>query len=370
MISNNEYTKPVPVGEPVITEESKDIEKPYNVDDDNLHAYYKGLSEADIEEVVELMKVASVRELFTLIAGDCQKYISVIEHYKKENLQTLCNVCIRRIEGHLLVKFRLNSNDRWVEVGFFDDCNTDRETLSELKTMVAYHLKNYDEIGKQRRTHIASQFDDGGDAKDYAKGDAKGDSKEKSRPVTKVVPDYFNPNDNPELKITERQKESAGYLKLPENSGDIMKQIKSSETFSLSKFEDKAHVETVKEKKKEPEVHGHLDNFKAELKKQLNVSPMGIECLKNMLSSEDVGLLDNYVGRVEYVMNLLSLLRNSSGEKSVFLYKFVTDIVSRQEPMMLVDIIVKLMNKNDAISSLTGNQIEIIKKYGVNLGDL
>lgn len=134
-------------------------QKPYSIDDSSIDEYYQTLEPSRITEDIEIMRIASVKELYELIASDCQHYISIISNYQQENLQNLFNIIVRRIEGHLLVKFRFNSNDRWVEVGFFDDNNTDKETLTELKNVIQYYLKTYDDKNRDRREHLAIHFD-------------------------------------------------------------------------------------------------------------------------------------------------------------------------------------------------------------------
>lgn len=134
--------------------------KPYAIDDTSIDLYYQTLEPSKITEDIEIMRIASVKELYELIASDCQHYISIIANYQQENLQNLFNIIVRRIEGHLLVKFRFNTNDRWVEVGFFDDNNTDKETLIELKNVIQYYLKTYDDKNRNRREQLAAHFDD------------------------------------------------------------------------------------------------------------------------------------------------------------------------------------------------------------------
>ena len=126
----------------------------------SLATYYRSLDPEQIQEDIEMMKVANVRELYQLIAADCTHYISIIEHYREENLQTRFNMSIRRIEGHILVKYRFNANDRWTEVGFFDAENTDQETMKELRTSIEHYLKSYDQSIKDRRQHLVAQLEE------------------------------------------------------------------------------------------------------------------------------------------------------------------------------------------------------------------
>ena len=120
--------------------------------------YYSQLSPETIKEDIEVMKIASPRELYELIMGDCKHYVSIIENYKEENLQTLFNMILRRIEGHLIIKFSLNARDNPIEIGFLDDDNTDDETMKELAHMIKYYLDNYDKNAVERRKLIALQI--------------------------------------------------------------------------------------------------------------------------------------------------------------------------------------------------------------------
>ena len=163
--------------------------------------YYQQLTQATIDRDVEIMKVATPYELYELISTDCRHYVSIIKNYQNENLQTLCNMSIRLIEGHLLVKFRLNATDQWNEVGFLDNRNTEQETLEELSRRIKYILKHSDEINRERREQIVNQM-----------RDTDTNMVKKNRIEKKPVPDdYFSSSQNPELTISTRQKESAGY---------------------------------------------------------------------------------------------------------------------------------------------------------------
>ena len=177
------------------------------------------------------MKLASVKELYELIATNCKHYVAIIENYKAENLQTMFNMNVRRIDGHLLIKYKLNAIDRAIEVGFFDDSNTDEETLSELKHSIKFVLKTYDEQNTDRRRHIVAQFDDNVDASQPSE----------SKPVKKALPDnYFDPKSNPELTVSAKQLKSAGYASVPSHLKKKETQLKTpvNEVFDISKFEE------------------------------------------------------------------------------------------------------------------------------------
>jgi hypothetical protein len=172
-------------------------------DASDLRQYYKTLTAKQITEDVSILKIASLREAYQLIATNPKHYMSIVENYKAENLQTHLNMSVRRVEEHLLIKFKLNMSERWVEVGFFDDDNIDQETMIALKGAIEFYLKHYEEVSENRRKHIASQFDEAN------LGQIK-------LPEKKALPDdYFDPVKNPELAISHAQRISAGYVDPP-----------------------------------------------------------------------------------------------------------------------------------------------------------
>lgn len=348
-------------------------ERPYTIDQARLSQCYEQIPADEIEEEVELMKIASTKELFELIATNCYKYISIIENYKKENLQTLFNISIRRIEGHLLIKFKLNANDRWVEVGFFDDNNTDKETMDELKRMITYYLKNYDEIGKQRRTHIASQFDD--------------DLAPSTNPSKQAVPDnYFDPKENPELEISMRQKESAGYAPIPEHLKGVPNQIKNS--FNLStpigaepQVDQPNEIKVPTTESTVPSVNDSLQQFKRQMKQQLKPStiPDGKikEQIANIIQSGDKRSFDRMnrdMNKQGYLLELFSmcldLLDNTPVEQHPYIYQFLTEIIGHQSSIAMVGMIIELSRRSRVVSQLTSNQKQIIQRYDIKIKDL
>lgn len=295
--------------------------RPYTIDPENLCEYYKKLDPVEIDNDVVLMKVASTKELFELIASNCQRYVSIIEHYKKENLQTLFNVAIRRIEGHLLIKFKMNTNDRWIEVGFFDDNNTDKETLEELKKMIHYYLKNYDIIGQQRRSHIALQFD------------------QQSTPTKtqkQALPDnYFDPKENPELAISERQKQSAGYTPVPKHLKNMIPQMKSQQSFNLSDFQGDMKQTSTKQPLKQPTIQPKMLSLDQIMRKGSTLDQQSFNELTCSLDSQQY-LSDIFKGSID-------LLKSSPTDQHVYIYQFLSEIVDRQKPINMVNFVMKLM---------------------------
>ena len=206
------------------------------------------------------MKIADIRELYQLITANCKHYISIIESYREENLQTLFNMSIRRIEGHLLIKFRLNANERWIEVGFFDDENTDQETMTELKNSLMFYLENHNAVSKNRREHLIAQFND-------ASGQSQ--NKNTSSQVKQALPDnYFSPVNNPELRISQTQLESAGYRSVPEGLKEREKELRGQATrsFSLEDHLNKIQQEVLSEKIPSNDISDTLQEFKRFIK--------------------------------------------------------------------------------------------------------
>ena len=182
-------------------DESDDDEEYENMDLNDeeepvdLREYYKTLDLSQVKEDIEILKIASLREAYQLIEGNCKYYLSIIENYKEYNLQNKLNMIVRRIEGHLLIKFRLNATDRWAEVAFFDEHNTDEETIRELGNIIRFYIKNTEIVSENRRKHLAAQFDEEDDTPIDV---------EKHKPKHQAIPDdHFDPEKNPELKVTD-----------------------------------------------------------------------------------------------------------------------------------------------------------------------
>jgi len=307
---------------------SMEQNRPFVIDNENLCEYYMKLLPDEIEGEVEMMKVASTKELFELIASDCQKYVSIIEYYKKENLQTLFNVVIHRIEGHLLIKFKFNAIDRWIEVGFFDDNNTDKETLKELRRMIMYYLKNYDEIGKQRRNHIASQLDQG----DFHEIPI---NKEK-----KALPDnYFNSIDNPELQISERQKNSAGYVRTPAYLKDQIERGKGSS----------ATITSHRTGGYDPMIFDCAEE-NAEVMQKLETlgKIVGIGESKDRRSFKELSRnINSQQYLIDVFKNAYNLLESLPSEQKVYVYQFLSEVVGRQSEQTMITLVMDLIKRAD-----------------------
>jgi hypothetical protein len=216
--------------------------------------HYKSLSQEEISDVVEMLKEASIREAYELILTRCFHYMSIIENTKDYNLQTQLNMSIKRINGHLLVKFRLNTDDRWIEVGFFDDANTETETLETLSSVVAIHLK-HDDKNKNKRQHIIAQLEPDLDIF-----------------INKEVDSKVNPQDI--IKDgTNENKAPSGYTRLPD-----------SEFACFS-----SHVTTNDQDIKEPCTNGvHEDNFIGEF-----------TCLRSLVPVHSMYEFENMIKKLD-----------------------------------------------------------------------
>lgn len=97
----------------------------------------------DLDEEISLLKMASETpdELYQLIITDPEYYLGIIENYKQENLGNLFNCLITRKDGRLLVKFKVYPEDRWTELGYFNDTYNDQETYEEFCNHVRIQLQ-------------------------------------------------------------------------------------------------------------------------------------------------------------------------------------------------------------------------------------
>lgn len=340
-------------------------DRPYTIDDTNLITYYNKLNVDTVEHDIELMKSASIRELYELIATNCQHYIALIENYKSENLQTLFNMSIKRIDGHLVIKFRLNTSDRWVEVGFFDDDNTDAETLSHLKTMIIHHLGS---SKRDPREHVTVQLDESCEQKVHV-------SKKK------VEDDHlFDTNQNPELKVNERQLESAGYKQIPTELRVVEEQLKkpSAQVFNVSEFAK----QPAKEEPTNTSNDSHLSNitdeikqFKSNLKKQLGEKgpKSSLESIGYSNDEEPSNLMNqmrNHMRLRQWLEKIADSVGSTHPSMQAYLYQYTADILGQQDPLVVASVVIELIRNQRVEQQLTKNQKEIIRKYDIDLMDL
>jgi HAMP domain-containing protein len=334
--------------------------QPYTIDDNNLCEYYQQLKIEDIEEDVELMKSASLKELYELIATDCRHYVSIIEHYKTCNLQTMFNMIIRRIDKHLVIKFKLNPNDRWVEVGFLDDSNTDNETVLELERMINYHLKHSDDIHRTNRLHLASQLDDDIET-----------SKPISLEVSQTKDNLFDVEENPELKITSKQSTNAGYSKVPDCLKAVERQltIPTQQLLDLSQYDDKTDKTGLP-----PVISDEITQFKDNLKRQLSDNKVvSIETLSRFDSGKYTTMIKNISEHQQlrgFFEEMIGVMRGLPAHQHIHLYQFMAGFLRDQDPIVLASLFIELVSYRLNEDRLTTTQKEIIKKYDIDLSNL
>jgi hypothetical protein len=123
------------------TSNNIDTSTSLTIDDDTIDTYYDKLDPLQVKKDIELMKVASRKEIYELILGDCKYYISIIA--KNLYLQNLFNIHVGRFNDRLSIKFKMheNENSEPIEVCFLNTDNTDNETLSSLETIIKAQLK-------------------------------------------------------------------------------------------------------------------------------------------------------------------------------------------------------------------------------------
>jgi hypothetical protein len=115
------------------------------------------VEEHDISDI-EIMELASPEELFQLIITDPEYYFKLLEN--NENLQHKFRIILKRNTNDTLnVKFRILPNDRWSEIGYFQEMS-DKEVCSDFVAHVKALLKRSvsvpDELSS--RAHIDSQL--------------------------------------------------------------------------------------------------------------------------------------------------------------------------------------------------------------------
>jgi hypothetical protein len=129
------------------------------------------MSQNEFEEDIELMKTASPEELYQLIATDPPHYLKIIEDAGAE-LQHLFRCLLTRNQNQTLsVKFKIFPEDRWVDIGYFEDMS-DAEVYKDFQLHVDLLLKRtHAMIEKSQRPHIEAEL---GDENDITSTEYKG----------------------------------------------------------------------------------------------------------------------------------------------------------------------------------------------------
>lgn len=112
----------------------------------------------DLDDV-ELLKECSREDLFMLIREDPEYYCKLI---KQNKLGDALSIKIDRNSdgGGLNIKFRIYPEDRWTEVGYWEDA-TDKEVYADFKTQID-NLLSKSRKGKDR-SHLQCQLEGNND---------------------------------------------------------------------------------------------------------------------------------------------------------------------------------------------------------------
>jgi len=115
----------------------------------------------DAQDDLEDMMDASPEELYELLASDPEHYFKLIQTYTQEpyNLPQRCRCLISRNQNHTLnIKFRILPDDRWTEIGHFQDMS-DREIYEDFTSHVEALLKRSTAVVEQsRRPHLITEM--------------------------------------------------------------------------------------------------------------------------------------------------------------------------------------------------------------------
>ena len=381
-----------------------------NNNNSDLRTYYKTLLPQSIEDDVDIMKIADMRELYQLISSNCQHYVSIIENYKKDNLQTKFNMIVRRIEDHLLIKFKLNLNERWVEVGFFDENNTDSETMVALQTQIEFYLKNYETVVENRRKHIALQL---GEQDDTTTNTNVVEKPKQSQKPNAIPDDHFDPSKNPDLAMTRHQLDSAGYSILPESLKTAEKELRTNNGITHDLDQEYNRISNADQKQKQtnqepkhqipptgvlkhqispqhlpthqvPESDDLLITFKKDIKNKLNQQKPQFETLKDLKESvpkifqsdydKFIEMLDNHQKTVNLMTTLIDQLENQPIEYHPYIHNMLSNISCNMNYPTQVATFIHLAKKtkddSTLINSLTETQKKIVNLYKIDLNKL
>ena len=126
-------------------------------------------STVDLDDL-ELLTSCSREDLFMLIKEDPEYYLKLI---KDNALENQLNILIRRSsDGNSLhIKFKIYPDDRWTEVGYWDDA-TDKEVYADFKDQVGILLSRSRKGRKEDKyAHLGSQLDSNNNMLDENYGD-------------------------------------------------------------------------------------------------------------------------------------------------------------------------------------------------------
>lgn len=116
----------------------------------NTLEYYQSLDEETIKDDIENLGVATRQEFFDLIIQDPLHYISILEYYKSDDKPQFPIIVSRKL-NNLFIKYQLDTQYKWIEIGFIDSDITDVDSLNEFKTSVKFNKKHYMDLCKAQR---------------------------------------------------------------------------------------------------------------------------------------------------------------------------------------------------------------------------
>lgn len=107
---------------------------------------------------IDLLTSCTREDLFNLIREDPEYYLTLI---KDNGLENQLNILVRRSDNGngLHIKFKIYSDDRWTEVGYWDDCS-DQEVYQDFADQVKILLTQSRSGRKAAKySHLESQLD-------------------------------------------------------------------------------------------------------------------------------------------------------------------------------------------------------------------
>jgi len=106
------------------------------------------------EDPLELLDVVeSPEEYYEIISSEPELYLPLLEHEDT----TKYNLIFRRIDGNLMIKYRVTPSERWVELGFMGDNYKDEDVYEEFKNSVSHRLAKG--RPKNTRHHLVSELE-------------------------------------------------------------------------------------------------------------------------------------------------------------------------------------------------------------------
>jgi hypothetical protein len=134
-------------------------------DDEHEHVDLPDVSSDEAHDYVEaLFEYSTPAEMMELIAEYPELYLYLVENYKKTRdgkdiyLPNLLNIVQSRERGLLHIKFKVDDNGKWYQVGFNDPKYTDEDVYNEFTTRVRVALIS-DPVERQRQIALLNGVD-------------------------------------------------------------------------------------------------------------------------------------------------------------------------------------------------------------------